>query len=71
MKVPPRPEESYWKYAQIGLQLAVGVLLGFWAGYSLDAKFGTSPWLMLGGAAAGMAGGFYLTAKELFKEGKE
>lgn len=71
MKIPPRSEENYWKYAQIGIQLAVSVLVGFWAGYSLDAEFGTSPWLMLGGAAAGIAGGFYLAAKELFKGGKE
>ncbi|HAF94549.1 MAG: hypothetical protein A2X34_09875 [Elusimicrobia bacterium GWC2_51_8] len=66
-----RPDQNYWKYAQIGLELAVSVLLGFWAGYWLDGKMGTSPWLMLGGAAGGMAAGFYLVMKELFrKEGE-
>ncbi len=61
--------EEYWKYAQIGLELAGAVLLGFWAGYQLDKKLGTAPWLMLGGAAGGMAAGFYLVARELFSGG--
>lgn len=56
---------GYMKYAQIGLQLAAGVGLGFWAGYRLDALLGTAPWLMLGGAAAGLAAGFYLMIREL------
>ncbi len=61
-------KDNYWKYAQIGLELAVSVMVGFWGGYWLDKKFGTSPWLMLGGAAAGMAGGFYLVVRELFEK---
>lgn len=61
-------KDNYWNYAQIGLELAGGVLLGFWAGYRLDKRLGTAPWLMLGGAAAGMAAGFYLVAKELFRK---
>jgi F0F1-type ATP synthase assembly protein I len=58
-------DPGYYKYAQIGLELAAGVGLGFWAGYSLDAKLGSSPWLMLAGSAAGMAAGFYLILREL------
>ncbi|HBA61676.1 MAG TPA: hypothetical protein DCZ92_12845 [Elusimicrobia bacterium] len=68
MPTPRPPEESYWKYAQIGIQLAVTVLLGFWAGYEMDGRFGTSPWLMLSGAAAGLAAGFYLLVKELYRK---
>ena len=45
---------SYYKYVQIGLELAAGVGLGFWAGYRLDQKLGSAPWLMLAGAAAGL-----------------
>ena len=63
-----QPEQNYWKYAQIGLELAVSVLLGFWAGYWLDGKLGTSPWLMLGCSAGGMAAGFYLVISELFRK---
>ncbi len=63
-------KNDYWNYAQIGLELTASVLLGFWAGYELDLKLSTSPWLMLLGAAAGMASGFYLAARELFRDGK-
>ncbi|HAH31868.1 MAG TPA: hypothetical protein DCL44_06090 [Elusimicrobia bacterium] len=63
-----QPDQNYWKYAQIGLELAVSVLFGFWAGYQLDIKMGTSPWFMLGGSAGGMAAGFYLVIRELFKK---
>ena len=61
-------KDNYWKYAQIGLELAVSVLAGFAGGYWLDKKLGSAPWLMLGGAAAGMAGGFYLVIRELFEK---
>lgn len=60
-------KENWWDHAQIGLELAAAVLAGFWVGYRLDAKFGTAPWLMLAGAAAGLAGGFYLVMRELFR----
>ena len=33
--------------------------LGIWVGYWLDGRLGTSPWLTLAGALAGMALGFY------------
>ena len=62
-------KDNYWNYAQIGLELAGAVLAGFWGGWWLDGKFGTAPWLMLGGAAAGLAAGFYLVLRELFGPG--
>jgi F0F1-type ATP synthase assembly protein I len=65
------PDADNWKYAQTGLQLAAGVMLGFAAGYWLDGRLGTSPWLMLGGSAGGLAAGFYLFIREVFyKDGK-
>lgn len=60
--------ENWFKYAQVGLELAAAVLLGFYCGYKLDAYFGLAPWLMLAGSAAGLAGGFYLVIRELPKE---
>lgn len=59
--------ENWLDYAQIGLELAGAVLLGFFGGYWLDLRLGTLPWLTLAGAAAGIAGGFFLVARELFK----
>ncbi len=68
----PERDEEYWRYAQVGLELTGAVLLGFWAGYKLDKRLGTSPWLMLGGAAAGLAAGGYVVLREILpgKEGK-
>ena len=64
------PPEDWWKYAQIGIEMAAAVMLGFVAGYKLDARLGTSPWLMLGGSAAGLAAGFYLAFGEMLLEKK-
>ena len=68
MKKPGQDEDN-WRFAQIGLQLAGGVLLGFAAGYWLDNRLGTRPWLMLAGAAFGLAAGFYLFIKEVMPKG--
>jgi F0F1-type ATP synthase assembly protein I len=67
---------SYFKYAQTGLELAAAVGLGFWAGYKFDMRFGTAPWVMLAGAGAGLAAGFYLVLRSLpgekeYKSGKK
>jgi F0F1-type ATP synthase assembly protein I len=35
------------------------VLLGLGAGYWLDRRLGTSPWLFLVGATLGLVAGFY------------
>ncbi|MBI4802573.1 MAG: AtpZ/AtpI family protein [Elusimicrobia bacterium] len=64
-------DEGWFKYAQLGLELAGAVLLGFYCGYKLDAYFGLSPWLMLAGSASGMAAGFYLVIRELPSEEKK
>lgn len=64
-------KENYWNYAQIGLELAGGVLLGLGGGYWLDKKLDTLPWLTLGGAVFGLAVGFYLVALELFPKGEK
>ncbi len=39
----------------LGLTLAVTVLAGLGAGYWLDARLGTRPWLLLLGACLGVA----------------
>jgi ATP synthase protein I len=54
-----------WKYAQTGLQLAAGVLLGFWGGNALDRRLGSGPWLALLGAGLGLAAGFWLFIREM------
>jgi F0F1-type ATP synthase assembly protein I len=61
-------EKSPWRHAQIGLQLSICVLAGFFAGYWADKKFATSPWLALTGAAIGMAAAFYSIAREMMDD---
>lgn len=46
-------------YLGIGTGLAVSVLLGVGAGYWADNQLGTSPWLLLAGAALGTVTGFW------------
>ncbi len=62
------PEKSPWKHIQIGLELAVSVLIGFFAGHYADKKLGTSPWLLLLGCAIGMISGFYLVLREVLND---
>lgn len=63
-------ENNYWNFAQIGLELAGAVMLGAACGWWADKKLGTGPWLTLVGALLGIAGGFYVVARELFKPGE-
>lgn len=35
------------------------VLLGAWVGHELDLRWGTTPWLVVGGSLAGIVVGFY------------
>ena len=42
----------------MGAQLALAVLLCGLLGLWLDGELGTTPWLMIGGVALGMLGGF-------------
>ncbi len=49
----------------LGTELAASVAGMLLVGYFLDKYFGTSPWLLLIGAAAGLVGGFYNFIKEV------
>jgi ATP synthase protein I len=55
-------------YLGIGTSFAASVLLGLGAGYWLDRRLGTSPWLFLLGAAFGLFAGFYQFAKTVGKK---
>ncbi|MBZ5638905.1 MAG: AtpZ/AtpI family protein [Acidobacteriia bacterium] len=49
---------SPWSYVGLGFEIAVPLLLGVVLGRRLDVWLGTGPWLLLVGAALGMAAGF-------------
>jgi F0F1-type ATP synthase assembly protein I len=50
-------------YSLIG---AIGVMTA--VGYGLDYWLGTGPWLLVGGMLFGVATGFYLLAKEVWRK---
>jgi ATP synthase protein I len=52
-------------YIDASWQLAGAVGLGTLAGWWLDKKLGTSPWLLVAGALLGIGLGFYLFFKIL------
>jgi F0F1-type ATP synthase assembly protein I len=73
---PPPPEKSSprrnsWAVAfSAGSELVVAVLLGFFCGRWADGRFGTEPWLMLGGAFLGIFLGLYLLIRETNSSGR-
>lgn len=46
------------KYLDLGLQLAIAVGLGFFLGYWLDSKIGTTPLFIIIGVLLGATAGF-------------
>jgi ATP synthase protein I len=63
--------DDWARYAGLGLQLASGILLGLFAGYWADKKFGTAPWIMLGGIVLGTTAGFVAFFREVFSSDKK
>lgn len=65
-----RDSRAAWKglkFASVGFELAIAILLGFFAGRWVDEKFGTWPAFALVGLSFGMFAGFrglYRAAKE-------
>ena len=53
----PKGLQGVGQYADLGLRLAVAVLLGIAGGYWLDTKLGTGPLLLIVGLAFGMTSG--------------
>lgn len=58
-KAGPAATISYSLIGSIGVMTAIG--------YGLDYWFGTSPWLLIGCMLFGVATGFYLLAKEVWR----
>lgn len=46
-------------YGAIGFQLAISVVIGVMLGRWLDARWGTTPWLTIGGMLLGSGAGFW------------
>jgi F0F1-type ATP synthase assembly protein I len=59
---------SAMKYAGVGLQFAVSILLFLYAGQWLDRRFGTAPWLMMLGVFVGGGASFYSMYRRLMAD---
>lgn len=46
------------RYTQVGMMIVAPMAVFGGMGYWLDARWGSSPWLLLAGLLLGMAGGF-------------
>jgi ATP synthase protein I len=53
------PLLTYGRYGALGFEFAGAVLAGIFLGRYVDSYLGTSPWLMVLGAVAGLAGAIY------------
>ena len=53
------------RFAGVGLQFALSIIVFLYAGQWLDRKLGTAPWLLLAGVFVGGAGSFYSMYRKL------
>jgi F0F1-type ATP synthase assembly protein I len=53
-----RDVKNMWRIAgttgSVGIEIAIAIAIGYFGGNYLDHKFGTTPWLMYAGLAAGI-----------------
>jgi F0F1-type ATP synthase assembly protein I len=72
---PPKPTGGKtpgpMRYAGLGIQLAVSLLLFVWIGQWADRKLGTGGVLTIIAALVGFGGTMYSVIRSLYKEGKD
>ena len=69
--MPKDQDPGFGKYLSLGMEMAIGVGLGYLVGWWLDKRYGWSPWGVTVGSLLGMAGGMYLLIKEALKANKD
>ena len=62
---------SHAGLAMIGLQVAIGVGVGYVVGRWLDRRYGWTPRGMMTGSMIGLAGGLYLLIKDAIRINKD
>ena len=62
---------EWMRYANIGIEMMVSVLIGAFGGYGLDRLFRTKPWLMIVGFILGSVAGFVSLFRLLEEENKK
>ena len=54
-----------------GLQIGIGVTLGYLIGNWCDRRYGSSPWGLMIGVFLGLASGMYLLIKDAIRMNKD
>jgi len=68
----PANEPPPWgKYLGLGLEMVVGVLLGYFVGGWLDRKFGWGTKAMITGVIVGFAAPMYVLIRDGIRENKD
>ena len=62
---------QWMRYANIGIEMMVSVLIGAFGGYGLDYLFHTRPWLMIVGFILGSVAGFRSLFRLLEQENRK
>ena len=66
------PSQQNWgRYLGIGLEIAIGVALGYVIGAWIDRRWDSSPWGVLAGTMIGLAGGLYLLIKDAIRMNRD
>jgi F0F1-type ATP synthase assembly protein I len=67
----PDDDVNWGHLAGVGIQMAVGVVLGLVIGHWLEKRYGWEPWGTLIGVMLGLAGGMYLLIKDAIRINKD
>ena len=68
----PESDESNWgRFAGHGINIAVGVALGYFIGHWLDRRYGWESRGVLIGTLLGFASGMYLLVKDAIRLNKD
>ena len=58
-KIPPELSKELGRYLEAGTQFGLSIIIGFFGGWWLDGKTGTSPLFIILGVFLGAGAGFY------------
>ena len=59
---------SPWRFANLGFEVALPIVLFVFVGYKVDVWLGSGPWLLLGGSLLGIVLGLYRVVKRVLND---